>query len=79
MNIKTLKILSNIYDNIILGHIELAHKKLASLIKEQNSKINIEVEVKVIKRHEVEINKTPTGELRNLLCDVNILLQSNLD
>jgi len=28
----------------------------------------------LIKRVEVEINKTPTGELRNLLCDVNIVL-----
>lgn len=30
----------------------------------------------LIKRVEREINKTPTGELRNLLCDVNIVLQS---
>lgn len=30
---------------------------------------------KLIKRVEVEINKTPTGELRNLLCDANIVLQ----
>ena len=29
----------------------------------------------LIKRVEVEINKTPTGELRNLLCDANIMLQ----
>lgn len=29
----------------------------------------------LIKRIEVEINKTPSGELRNLLCDANILLQ----
>jgi hypothetical protein len=29
----------------------------------------------LIKRVEAEINKTPTGELRNLLCDVNIVLQ----
>ena len=29
----------------------------------------------LIKRVEVEINKTPSGELRNLLCDANILLQ----
>ena len=29
----------------------------------------------LIKRVEVEINKTPTGELRNLLCDTNIVLQ----
>ncbi len=29
----------------------------------------------LIKRVEVEINKTPTGELRNLLCDANIVLQ----
>ena len=28
----------------------------------------------LIKRVEVEINKTPTGELRNLLCDANIVL-----
>lgn len=29
----------------------------------------------LIKRVESEINKTPTGKLRNLLCDVNIVLQ----
>jgi len=29
----------------------------------------------LIKRVEAEINKTPTGELRNLLCDANIVLQ----
>jgi hypothetical protein len=29
----------------------------------------------LIKRVEVEINKTPSGELRNLLCDANITLQ----
>lgn len=29
---------------------------------------------KLIKRLEVEIDKTPTGDLRNLLCDVNIML-----
>lgn len=28
----------------------------------------------LIKRVEVEINKTPTGDLRNLLCDTNIVL-----
>lgn len=28
----------------------------------------------LIKRVEVEINKTPTGDLRNLLCDANIVL-----
>ncbi len=28
----------------------------------------------LIKRLNNEINKTPTGELRNLLCDVNIVL-----
>ena len=31
-------------------------------------------ETKLLKRIEVEINKTPTGELRNLLCDINIAL-----
>lgn len=30
----------------------------------------------LIRRVESQINKTPTGELRNLLCDVNIVLQS---
>lgn len=30
----------------------------------------------LIKRIESEINKTPTGELRNLLCDANIAIQS---
>ena len=30
----------------------------------------------LIKKVEVEINKTPSGELRNLLCDANILLQT---
>lgn len=30
----------------------------------------------LIKRVESEINKTPTGELRNLLCDANIAIQS---
>jgi hypothetical protein len=30
---------------------------------------------RLINKVEVEINKTPTGELRNLLCDVNIMLQ----
>lgn len=30
----------------------------------------------LIRRVENEINKTPTGELRNLLCDINIVLQS---
>ena len=29
----------------------------------------------LIKRVEAEINKTPSGNLRNLLCDANILLQ----
>lgn len=28
------------------------------------------------KRLEVEISNTPTGDLRNLLCDVNIMLQT---
>lgn len=32
----------------------------------------------LIKRLEVEINKTSTGELRNLLCDVNIMLQQQV-
>jgi len=31
----------------------------------------------LIKRLEAEINETPSGELRNLLCDANILLQKN--
>ncbi len=31
---------------------------------------------KLIKRIEDEINKTPTSELRNLLCDINILIQT---
>ena len=30
----------------------------------------------LIKRIEVEINKTPSGELRNLLCDINIVIQA---
>lgn len=30
----------------------------------------------LIKRLESEICKTPTGELRNLLCDLNIVIQS---
>jgi len=30
----------------------------------------------LIKNLEIEINKTPTGYLRNLLCDANILIQS---
>ena len=29
----------------------------------------------LIKRVEAEINETPSGNLRNLLCDANILLQ----
>jgi hypothetical protein len=29
----------------------------------------------LIKRLESEISKTPTGKLRNLLCDANIILQ----
>ena len=33
----------------------------------------------VVGRLGVEINKTPTGELRNLLTDANILLQSVYD
>lgn len=32
----------------------------------------------LIKRIEVEINKTPTSDLRNLLCDCNIILQSHI-
>jgi hypothetical protein len=32
----------------------------------------------LIKRIESEIAKTPTGELRNLLCDANIMLQSKM-
>jgi len=32
----------------------------------------------LIKKVEFEINKTPTGELRNLLCDVNIILQQQV-
>lgn len=30
--------------------------------------------IELIKRLEIEIEKTPTGELRNLLCDVNIVI-----
>ncbi|KKN88734.1 hypothetical protein LCGC14_0246250 [marine sediment metagenome] len=30
----------------------------------------------VTKRLEIEINRTPTGKLRELLCDANILLQA---
>lgn len=30
----------------------------------------------IIKKIEAEINKTPTGVLRNLLCDLNIAVQS---
>ena len=30
----------------------------------------------LIKRLEAEINETPTGKLRELLCDANILLQN---
>ena len=30
----------------------------------------------LVERIEIEINKTPTGELRNLLCDVNIMIQA---
>ena len=30
---------------------------------------------KLIKKTEVEINKIPSGELRNLLCDLNIVIQ----
>lgn len=33
---------------------------------------------KLIKKLEAEINKTQTGELRNLLCDANITLQDLL-
>lgn len=32
----------------------------------------------LIERLETEINKTPTGELRNLLCDANIILQQQI-
>lgn len=31
----------------------------------------------LIQRVESEISKTPTGELRNLLCDINITLREN--
>lgn len=30
----------------------------------------------LVKRIETEINKTPTGDLRNLLCDANIIIQT---
>ena len=30
----------------------------------------------LVKRLEAEISNTPTGELRNLLCDVNITIQT---
>lgn len=30
----------------------------------------------LMRRVELEINKTPTGELRNLLCDINIILRT---
>lgn len=30
--------------------------------------------ISLINKLEVEINKTPTGNLRNLLCDINIVL-----
>lgn len=33
----------------------------------------------LLDRIEVEINKTPTGKLRNLLCDVNIVLHRALN
>lgn len=32
----------------------------------------------LIKRLEAEILKTPTRELRNLLCDTNIIIQSSI-
>ena len=32
--------------------------------------------IELVKRVEAEISKTPTGELRNLLCDVNIMMQT---
>jgi hypothetical protein len=30
----------------------------------------------LVKRLEAEISNTPTGELRNLLCDANIMIQA---
>ena len=33
----------------------------------------------LVKRLEVEISGTPTGELRNLLCDTNIIIQTLLE
>jgi len=40
-------------------------------------KKNSEKELTLIKRIEESILETPTGDLRNLLCDVNIILQVN--
>ena len=40
--------------------------------------IQIKEKQDLIKRLELEISKTPTGELRNLLCDLNIILQHQL-
>lgn len=34
---------------------------------------------KLLERLDLEINKTPTGDLRNLLCDVNIALMSGME
>lgn len=39
----------------------------------------MEIEKSLIERLEQEINRTPSGELRNLLTDVNIILQSKLE
>ena len=36
MILKIFKRLCNIYDNMILGHVELAQKELGNIIKEQN-------------------------------------------
>jgi len=38
----------------------------------------MEMKTELIKRLESEINATPTGETRELLTDINILLQSSV-
>ena len=68
----SIRIKELIKEEVCMGTYGLVELELLSL---DNKLQGVEAEVKkLITRVETEINKTPTGELRNLLCDVNMIL-----
>jgi F0F1-type ATP synthase membrane subunit b/b' len=57
------------------------YSELAAVLKKRNDRAIAKAEakkqsVRLIKQLETEINKTPSGYLRNLLTDVNITIQN---